>query len=516
MGIRCGIDLGTTFSAITYFDSYNNRIEKIDLEHADGGNIMHSMVYYPGNGQEPVVGSTAYNTIGQYPEKVIKGIKRSMGMDYKTSPIEGKEYSPQEVSSEILKAITEDANIYLGEPVKSVVITVPAYFGDRERAATEEAAKLADLDVICLLPEPHAAALAYSIQKATDINDRYLLIYDLGGGTFDVTLIHATTSTDSNSPLDLNIETLCKDGNASLGGLDWDKILMEIVADKVMQSFGDDVRQDPKNEAILIENCEKAKRILSRAPDVNIIADLKGTQVQVTLSEFEDNSSNLLIQTQDLLEVVLEKAEKEKQISKDQIDVLLVGGSTRMPMIPRMIESVMGKPPLRYSNPELLVSMGAAYWAHLNQKESKITVPIKDLDGGIEEKELVVSDGGLTDISFYSVGIEAMKPDGQGGWQKQISVIIPEGSSYAEEFGKDFQTTQDDMPEIRIKLYKADSTIIEECEYLATFTIIVPPGLKKGTGVNIKLGYDESGIIRGKATVATGEQVDITYDRTNQ
>ncbi|MFQ6009266.1 MAG: Hsp70 family protein, partial [Candidatus Zixiibacteriota bacterium] len=241
MALRTGIDLGTTYSAISWYDSYNNRVETIDLETADGDKVLRSVVYYPGDGNPPVVGETAWNAAKQSPERVIVGIKRSMGDDFKTAPIDDVEYTPQEVSAEILKVLVADAQTFLGEEVKDVVITVPAHFGDNERAATEEAGQLAGLNVLGLLPEPHAAALAFSVEKVADIVDKYLLVYDLGGGTFDVTLIHATTATDADNAINLKIETLCKDGNRQLGGLDWDKVLAEIVAEKVMQEHGVDV-----------------------------------------------------------------------------------------------------------------------------------------------------------------------------------------------------------------------------------------------------------------------------------
>ncbi len=383
MAIRCGIDLGTTYSAISFFETYNNRVGRIDLNSADGANIIRSAVYYPDQNQSPVVGETAINAAKKFPERVIVGIKRSMGTDFKTTPIDGVRYTPQQVSAEILKTVVKDAEMFLGEEVKEVVITVPAYFGDNERAATEEAGKLVGLNVVALLPEPHAAALAYCIEKVTDIENKYLLVYDLGGGTFDVTLIHTTRKDDTDNKIKLDIKTLCKDGNASLGGLDWDRALAEIVAEKVMQQYQVDVWADPKNEAVLLENCEKAKRHLSRDISVSVIADLANHEVEVTTSEFEDRTRDLLLQTQMLLEQVVEDAEKQHNISKDQIEIMLAGGSIKMPMVPKMIEGVMGKPPFRHGNPELLVTMGAAYWAHLLAGDTVVVLD-KD-DQGMDE-----------------------------------------------------------------------------------------------------------------------------------
>jgi len=514
MGIRCGIDLGTTFSAISYYDSYNNRVDPIDLETADGGNLLRSVVYYPDN-SPAVVGDTALNAARNWPERVITGIKRSMGTGYRTQEIDGAAYTPQQVSSVILKVLAGDAQIFLGEEVKDVIITVPAYFGDNERAATEEAGVLAGLNVLGLLPEPHAAALAFAVQRASDIAGKNILVYDLGGGTFDVTLIRTEMTIDGDAPVSLHIETLCKEGNASLGGLDWDRALAEIVGEKVMQQHGADVWEDPKNEALLLENCEKAKRNLSRSPGEQIVADMANHQVEVTRSEFEDRTRDLLLQSRMLLEQVMEDAEKQHGIPKDGIDVLLAGGSTRMPMVAEMIQSVTGRKPLRHRNPELLVATGAAYWAHLLQEGVTVSVPLPRPDGKVEPRPVKVSPGGLTDISTYAVGVEIMRPDGRGGWARLNKVIVKAGARYGEVFSKDFATSEDDMTEIPIVLYKGDSEDLNDCERLMTFIIKdLPAGLKAGAKVGVTLGYDDSGILRGRAQVETGHTVDIVYDRT--
>ncbi len=516
MAVRCGIDLGTTYSSISWFDSYNNRVDTIDLEAADQAKVIRSVVYYPDGDQSPVVGPTAWNMARQAPDRVIVAIKRSMGTAYRTPPIDGVQYTPQQVSAEILKALAHDTATSLGEDVKDVVITVPAYFGDNERAATEEAGRLAGLNVLGLLPEPHAAALAFAIEKVANIVDRHLLVYDLGGGTFDVTLIHATTVDTAGNAIDLRIDTLCKDGNASLGGLDWDRALAEIVVEKVLQEHGVDVRLDPNNEQVLLDNCEKAKRDLSRIKRVAIIADLAGHQVEVTVAEFEDRTRDLLLQTQMLLEQVLADAENRHGLSKDQIEVMLTGGSTKMPMVRSMIEGVTGRPPLQYRNPELLVTIGAAYWAHLLQSGHTVPVPVPTPSGGVQTKQVSVAPGGLTDTAVYAVGIEVFRPDGQGNMQKFNAVIVPAGARYSETFEKEFRTSEDNMTEIPIVLYKGDSPNLDECEQLMEVLITgLPPGRPKGQRVKVALGYDASGILRGTAIdLLSNQQCEIVVDRT--
>lgn len=515
MTVRCGIDLGTTYSAISWYDEFNNRLENIELtDLSDGQKTVRSVVYYPGEGQEPVVGDTAWNAARQFSERVIVGIKRSMGGDYKTPPIDGKEYTPQEVSSVILKALAEDAEKMLTEEVKDVIITVPAHFGDNERAATEEAGKIAGLNVIGILSEPHAAALAYSVHKVMEIVDKYLLVYDLGGGTFDVTLIHATTEEGAGNALSLKIETLCKDGSRGLGGLDWDRVLVAIVADKVMQEHGVDVRDDPGSEAILLDNCEKAKRHLSRIYKVSI-ATGEGHQVDVSRSDFEDRTRDLVSQTRRLLEQVVDDAEEQHDIEKDKIEVVLAGGSTKMPMIREMIEDVMGKPPTEHRNPDMLITDGAAYWAHLLKDGGTIKTTERKPGGGIEEKVISVPTDEMIDLSMYAIGIEVVKPDGKGGWTNFNKAILPVGTKYdGKMIKKEFYTAADGMPEIHIRLYKGDSESLDECQRIMTFIITdLPSDLLRGTRVNVELGYDNNGIIRGSALVETGQKIDIIVER---
>ena len=509
MTIRCGIDLGTTYSSISWYDTYNNRVDTIDLDSADGAKVLRSVVFFPEDGDPPVVGNTAWRAYPHNPDRVEIGIKRAMGSDY-SRDVDGKFLVPQQISAEILKTITNDAQTYLGEEVKDVVITVPAYFGDNERAATEEAGTLAGLNVLALLPEPHAAALAYAVEKVADIVDRHLLIYDLGGGTFDVTLVYATTQSDQDGSTNLTIETLAKEGDAHLGGLDWDRVLCAIVSEKILDQFDVDPSEDPRNEPILMDNCEKAKRDLSRISQVSIVGDLAGHQVDVTLSEFEDRTRDLLYRTQLLLEQVYADAYEKHGIEQDQIEVMLCGGSSRMPMVRRMLRTLTGKEPLTHRNPELLVTIGAAYWSFLLQPGAKIPTP--DGSGG----PIHVNPGGLSDTSAYDVGIEVYRSDGQGGFTRFNSLILPCGTVYGEQISKEFRTAEDGSTELLIRLLKGDAGTADTCEILAEFTISgLPPNRPRGQPVHLTLGYDSSGILQGSAVdVNTGIQCDIFVDRT--
>jgi molecular chaperone DnaK len=235
--------------------------------------------------------------------------------------------------------------------------------------------------------------------------------------------------------------------------------------------------------------------------------------VDVSVAEFEERTRDLLMQTQNLLEQVVEDAEKQHGITKDRIEVMLTGGSSKMPMVRKMIESVMGRPPLQHRNPELLVTIGAAYRAYLLQEGNTVLVGPPDDDG--RRKELQINNGGLVDTSLYAIGVEVLRPNGKGDFDAFNSVIVPAGANYGAEFKKEFRTSTDNMMEVPVTLYKGDSPAIADCEPLMTFTITgLPPNLAKGTRVDVTLGYDSSGILNGTAVIETGQQVAIVVDRS--
>lgn len=530
MTIRCGIDLGTTYSAISWYDLDGRRIETIDLEHSDGNPTIPSVVYYEAGGNV-VVGEAARNAALQYPERVITGIKRSMGDDYKTPPIDGTEYTPQEVSAEILKVLKTDAETYLGELLKDVVISVPAYFGDRQRLATQEAGQLAGLHVLEIIPEPHAAALAFAIERAKDVENSNILVYDLGGGTFDITLIATEREETSPGLTGLRITTLAKEGNRHLGGLDWDRALAGLVAEKAMDQYGiEDPRLDPKLEATLLKSCEAAKRSLSLANSVLILADLQGHQVEITRLEFERATADLLLQAEALVSVVLEEAEQkhglltEKRIQEleavgtpraelesKKVRLLLCGGATRMPMVKDCVIQLMGEPPLTHKNPDLLVTIGAAYRAFLigaTEGAPTPTIPTRE-GGGVT----LLPGGG--DIG-NPVGVEVIEVDATGNIAKRENVVlIKRGAQYSEIFEREFGTAFDNMTEIPLVFYEGDTSDPDTCIRLADVTIEgLPPNRPAGRPVKVRLWYDRNGIICGQAIdLETRKDVEIKIER---
>lgn len=530
MGLRCGIDLGTTYSAISWYDDLNNRVVTVHLNMiADGQTVVPSVVYFPGPDKEPIVGKVACNAEKQHPDRVVRAIKRQMGADYRFGPVDGRSYTPQEVSAEILKALVKEAETELGQPVTDVVITVPAWFGDNECQATKEAGELAGLNVLTVMPEPHAAALAYSVNKAedavqdqtVDIHGKHLLVYDLGGGTFDVTLIHATSTKTGENTLDLKITTLCKDGNARRGGIDWDEALAELVDDRIKTEHDVSSMDEPRDRAYLLEQCEQAKRHLTMTSPAYVLAMMGQHQAEVTRAEFEDATSNLLQETRMLLEKVLDDAEHDHGVSRDQVVVMLTGGATKMPMVREMIEDVVGRPPLLYGNPELLVSNGAAYQAYLmptdGSKPDHIYTRRQTPDGDVETIQVTVQEGGLVDTVAYAVGVKVLRPGSDGKMTEHNAVIIPPNSQRGTRFEKTLAKSADKMTTIPIVLYRSDVATddLSQCTAVATFNIDgLPPDGKKGEEVWVSLMHDASGILCGEAKdVTAGKTVEIRIER---
>lgn len=517
--IRCGIDLGTTYSAISWYDEYNRRIVTVDLVTiADGNREVRSVIYFPGPGQEPVVGEVAWNARQMFPERVVVGIKREMGSkDFVFGPVDGTSYSPRELSSVILKALVKEARTFLGDEVLDVVITVPAYFEDNERTATEEAGKLAGLNVLALLSEPQAAALAYCIDKNVDIVGKYVLVYDLGGGTFDVTLVFATTTQGAGNVIDLDMRTLFKQGSVSLGGLDWDRGLAEIVAEKVRADQPNiDLLGNPGTEADLLDKSERAKRALSHSSAHTVVitdpAHPKPFQVQVTRAEFEAHTAHLLDRTRGMIEEAFAAAAagltdqtgQQHKVARDQIDVLLTGGSSKMPMVRQMLEQLASRPPLQYGNPNLLVTMGAAYWAHI-VRGGVVTAP------GPGHQQIRTK---LEDKTSFSVGVEVW-----ANGKLRNSVLVPLDATIGKDYERQFRKMEDGLEEIAIVLYECDKDQGAEdpanCRELGVAYITnLPASSKKGESVMVKLRFDSNLIIRGEAVdMTTGNKVDISIDR---
>lgn len=500
MTIRLGIDLGTTFSAVSYFDV--DKVETLELEAANGGKLLPSVVYYEGADAAPIVGTTAVNALKSSPELVVRGIKKEMGTDYTTPPLHGRRRTPAEVSAEILKTLMVSASELLGEAIADVVVTVPAYFGDHEREQTRQACALAGVPLRDLLSEPLAAAIAYAVNSTGEAKAPYVLVFDLGGGTFDVTLMRSV-ETLGDGQVGVDIDVIAKDGSR-VGGLDWDQKLFDWVCDKCPT----DIRADPRLAAEVLLKCEAAKIDLSRATSVTVTGASVAETVPITREEFEGATQALLLQTQLLLEGLLAQVEHGKEpIRRADISVVLVGGSSRMPAVSRMIESVMGRAPLRHKNPDLLVTVGAAYYAQL-LAEGKLKVRPVGASGGLT----VI--GTITDIGAEVVGVEIVRNGKPFNAQ-----IIPQDAKFGAEYRGVFATAEDNMTTIDIVLYSgpevSDPAASAECERLTSCAISgLPPGRPRGAKVEVVLGWDGSGILRGRAIdCQTQRAVAIEFNR---
>jgi molecular chaperone DnaK len=339
-----GIDLGTTFSAM----SLVNRFGKPEIiANAEGFATTPSVVHFYDN-DACVVGEEAVKMVVIDPENVVRFIKRHMGEEDFTLEFFGRPYTPQEISALILRKIKEDAEDLLGREIRDAVVTVPAYFHSAQRGATAEAGTIAGLNVLSIINEPTAAAIAYGLDRIG--GEKKLLVLDLGGGTFDVTMMEISGT---------KLSTKASDGNAELGGKDWDDRILNYVAEQFEEKFGLDPRDDSAPYQELYERCLNAKLTLSTKERAAIPVNYRGKRmaVRITRDQFEDLTRDLVQQCEDTSNIVLEKA---GVTWADLDDILLVGGSTRMPMIRNMLKRLSGKEPASGVSPEECVALGAS------------------------------------------------------------------------------------------------------------------------------------------------------------
>jgi molecular chaperone DnaK (HSP70) len=346
-----GIDLGTTYSVVGYIDETGRAAV---TRNGDGGDTTPSVVFFE-NEDNVVVGQVAKDSAGQYPDQVVSLIKREMGdRDYQRTFF-GKEYTPPAISAIILSAVAQDAEASTGRQVSDAVITVPAYFGLLEKDATRQAGQIAGLNVIGIVPEPVAAALHYGVSGSAD--GTTFLVYDLGGGTFDISLIKMT---------DTSVEVLAVGGDHRLGGTDWDEKLFNYIVEQTIAQCGDESLRD--DEAMLQELrslAEKTKRDLSRAESKKLIVRVTGVAANftVTRKQFEEMTADLLDETIRITQRTLDDAEQRFPGIRQQIgELLLVGGSSRMPAVAEVLEREFGWTP-KLTDPDLAVAKGAALYA---------------------------------------------------------------------------------------------------------------------------------------------------------
>ena len=471
MGKIIGIDLGTTNSCVAVIEGGEPTV----ITNSEGSRTTPSVVAFTKDG-ERLVGQLAKNQAVTNPDRTVISIKRHMGSEYKVD-IDGKKYTPQEISAMILQKLKTEAEGYLGEKVTDAVITVPAYFTDSQRQATKDAGQIAGLNVQRIINEPTAAALAYGIDKE---NEQKIVVYDLGGGTFDVSVIEIGDGVQ---------EVLATAGNNHLGGDDFDQRLIDYFVAEFKKSDGIDLKNDKFAMQRLKDEAEKAKIALSNAPSVNvnipyITADATGPKhlnVQLTRAKFNELTADLVEATMG----PFKQAISDSGLSMNEIDkVLLVGGSTRIPAVQEAVKKYTGKDPFKGINPDECVAMGAA------------------LQGGVLNKE--VTGLLLLDVTPLSLGIETA-----GG---VCTRMIERNKTIPTKHSQIFSTYSDNQPSVDINILQGEREFAKDNKSIGTFRLDgIAPAPRGIPQIEVTFDIDANGIVNVSAKdLGTGKEQHIS------
>ena len=473
-----GIDLGTTFCAVA---TLGERGQPETLPNAEGEMLTPSAVLMLDE-TTAVVGRPALDVALDQPDRVATLVKRRMGHESFGHPVAGRDFRPETLSAVILRKLLLDAQARLG-PVTKAVVTVPAYFDDTRRKATQDAAKIAGIDVLDVLDEPTAAALAYCFQTPQSGGEEVpqtVLVYDLGGGTFDVTLVRLTRT---------RFHTLAIEGDVRLGGKDFDDAIVNHVADLFVQKFGTDPRGDPQALVGLQQNAERAKRTLSKLPQTTVTCSLGGHTLAVPLTrdEFERLTEFLLVRTRVTTQAVLRQA----GIGWDKVDrILLVGGSTHMPMTARMLAQISGKKPDTSLAVSEVVARGAAlHAAIIAARQSPGTGLLS------QELEDQFADVVEINVNAHSLGVEIRKGD-----DLVNDVLIPKNTQLPASVSRVYKTVRDAQTRVRVKVLQGEAQQAEACIPVGECWIDqLPANLPKGSPVQVTCGVAPNGLIQVSA-----------------